>query len=66
MTRGVKRYDEVLQYLENYYTNHNKMPTMKHAEYDLDIRHGSLSRIIKGLEREGKLVRSYAMPYRLA
>lgn len=65
MPRGFKRYDEVLEYLENYFRVHNKMPTIKHAEYELGMRPGVMTRVLQGLEREGKLVRNYAMPYAL-
>jgi hypothetical protein len=61
--RGIKRYDEVLRYLEEYHRTHGKMPTMKHAEYELGIPHGSMHRILRGLACEGKIIRIYGIPY---
>lgn len=64
MARGVKRYDEVLEYLENYFRMYGKMPTMKHVAHDLNVMRTTVVRVLQGLEREGKLVRTYEMPYR--
>lgn len=62
MSQGVCRYNEIFKYIKDFKLYHMRLPSRKEIMYEAKIGHGSLTRVIKGLEKAGKIKRLSAPP----
>ena len=65
--RGVKRHEEVLDYIKKFNLYHMRMPAYKDMIGELKIGKGPLHRILKRLVEDKKLEKlpSSTLPYRI-